>query len=45
VAQVAVVAAPDDRLGEVGAAFVVPRPGCSIDPDDVMAWCRAEMAN
>ena len=27
VGQVAVVGVPDDRLGEVGVAFVVPRPG------------------
>ncbi len=45
ITQVAVVAAPDDRLGEVGAAFVVARPGLSPDPDEVIAWCRERMAN
>jgi acyl-CoA synthetase (AMP-forming)/AMP-acid ligase II len=45
ITQVAVVAAPDDRLGEVGAAFVVPRPGHRPDPDEVIAWCRERMAN
>ena len=29
--QVAIVAYPDDRLGERACAFVVPRPGASID--------------
>ena len=45
IAQVAVVGVPDDRLGEVGMAFVVPRAGATVDPDEVLAWCRAEMAN
>ena len=31
VAQVAVVGVPDERMGEVGYAFVVPRPGATID--------------
>jgi acyl-CoA synthetase (AMP-forming)/AMP-acid ligase II len=44
-AQVSVVGVPDDRMGEVGMAFVVPRPGATVDPDEVLAWCRAEMAN
>ena len=47
VAQVAVIGMPDARLGEVGAAFVVPaatgdRP---IDPAAVIAWCEERMAN
>jgi acyl-CoA synthetase (AMP-forming)/AMP-acid ligase II len=45
IAQVAVVGVPDERLGEVGMAFVVPASGCSPDPDDLVAWARAEMAN
>jgi acyl-CoA synthetase (AMP-forming)/AMP-acid ligase II len=45
VAQVAVVGVPDDRLGEVGMAFVVPRREATVDPDTLIAWCRAEMAN
>jgi acyl-CoA synthetase (AMP-forming)/AMP-acid ligase II len=45
VAQVAVIGVPDDRLGEVGAAFVVPRAGRAIDPDDLIGWCRQHMAN
>ncbi len=45
VAHVAVVAAPDERLGEVGAAFVVSRAGTSPDPAEVVAWCREHMAN
>ena len=45
VGQVAVVGVPDERLGEVGYAFVVPAPGSDRDPDALIAWCRAEMAN
>jgi acyl-CoA synthetase (AMP-forming)/AMP-acid ligase II len=45
VGQVAVVGVPDHRLGEVGMAFVVPRGGATVDPDELMAWCRDEMAN
>jgi HIP---CoA ligase len=45
VGQVAVIGVPDDRLGEVGVAFVVARPGTSIDPDELTAWCRDHMAN
>ena len=36
---------PDERLGEVGVAFVVPRPGRAMDPDELVAWCRDHMAN
>ncbi len=45
VGQVAVVGMPDDRMGEVGCAFVVPRSGESIDPDELIAWAREKMAN
>ena len=39
--QVAVIGIPDDRMGEVGMAFVVG----DARPDDVMAWAREHMAN
>jgi acyl-CoA synthetase (AMP-forming)/AMP-acid ligase II len=44
-AQVAVIGVPDERLGEVGAAFVVPRPGACVKPDDVVQFARERMAN
>jgi acyl-CoA synthetase (AMP-forming)/AMP-acid ligase II len=43
--QVAVAGVPDERMGEVGAAWVVPAPGRSFSSEDVIAWCRANMAN
>jgi acyl-CoA synthetase (AMP-forming)/AMP-acid ligase II len=45
IGQVAVVGVPDEKMGEVGVAFVVPRPGAELTPDGVIAWCRANMAN
>jgi acyl-CoA synthetase (AMP-forming)/AMP-acid ligase II len=45
IAQAAVVGIPDDRLGEVGMAFVVPRAGAELTPDEVVAWSREHMAN
>jgi acyl-CoA synthetase (AMP-forming)/AMP-acid ligase II len=32
-------------MGEVGRAFVVPRPGESVDPQQLMGWAREQMAN
>jgi HIP---CoA ligase len=45
VAQVAVVGVPDERMGEVGMAFVVLRPGAEATPDELVEWSRTEMAN
>ena len=45
VAQAAVIGIPDDRLGEVGMAFVVTRSGATDGGDEIMAWCRDQMAN
>ena len=45
VAQVAIVGVPDERMGEVGMAFVVPTAGHTVDRDAVLAWAREHMAN
>ncbi|MFN0089479.1 MAG: FadD3 family acyl-CoA ligase [Acidimicrobiales bacterium] len=45
IGQVGVVGVEDPRLGEVGAAFVVPTPQGAPDPGEVIAWCRERMAN
>jgi len=43
--QAAVIGIPDDRLGEVGMAFVVTAPGDAVTGADILAWCRDQMAN
>ena len=45
IAQVAVVGMSDERMGEVGAAFVVNTPGTRVSEDALIAWCRDTMAN
>jgi acyl-CoA synthetase (AMP-forming)/AMP-acid ligase II len=44
IAQAAVVGMPDDRLGEVACAFVIPRAGAGVDPAEVVAWSKQRMA-
>jgi acyl-CoA synthetase (AMP-forming)/AMP-acid ligase II len=45
IAQIAVIGIPDQRLGEVGSAFVVPAPGVELTPEAVIAWARDHIAN
>jgi acyl-CoA synthetase (AMP-forming)/AMP-acid ligase II len=51
VAQVAVVGVPDERMGEVGCAYVVPARAAvdGVDPEAlgraILSWSRAAMAN
>ena len=43
--QAAVIGVPDERLGEVGMAFVVLGPAPSSPADEIIAWSREQMAN
>jgi acyl-CoA synthetase (AMP-forming)/AMP-acid ligase II len=45
ISEIGVVGVPDERLGEVGAAFVVPRAGATLEPRELIAWARDRMAN
>ncbi len=42
--QAAVIGIPDERLGEVGMAFVVTGSATCSGPE-IVQWCRAQMAN
>jgi long-chain acyl-CoA synthetase len=44
VAEAAVVGQPDPRVGEEVVAFVVPRAGADIQPDEIIAYCRERLA-
>ena len=45
IVETAVIGIPDERLGEVGKAFVVTRPGCELTAADVIGFCRDRLAN
>ena len=44
VLQAHVVALADQRMGEVGVAYVVPRTGAEISPDELVGYCAARLA-
>uniref|UniRef100_Q01Q02 AMP-dependent synthetase and ligase n=1 Tax=Solibacter usitatus (strain Ellin6076) TaxID=234267 RepID=Q01Q02_SOLUE len=45
VAEVAIVAVPDEKWGEVPKAYVGLKPGCSATAEELIAWCRDRMAH
>jgi acyl-CoA synthetase (AMP-forming)/AMP-acid ligase II len=45
VARAAVIGVPDERMGEVACAWIVPAPGAELDEQAVIAWSRENMAN
>jgi acyl-CoA synthetase (AMP-forming)/AMP-acid ligase II len=44
-AEIAVVGVPDDRMGEVPIAFVVPRPGAVLTAQGFITWATDRIAN
>ncbi len=45
VALAAVIGRPDEKFGEVGVAYVLPRPGTAPDPEGLKSFCRERLAN
>jgi acyl-CoA synthetase (AMP-forming)/AMP-acid ligase II len=45
VADVAVVGVPDERMGEVGRAYVVRATGADLTEEDVLAFAKERLAN
>jgi HIP---CoA ligase len=45
IAMAAVVGVADERMGEVGKAYIVLRSGAVAGEADLVAWCRENMAN
>jgi len=39
-----VIGIPDETWGEVGRAFLIPRPGVALDIPALAAWCRERLA-
>lgn len=44
VRQAQVVGVSDPRLIDVPVAFIVPKEGCSLDPQEMISWSRENMA-
>ncbi|MGR5070216.1 MULTISPECIES: FadD3 family acyl-CoA ligase [Vibrio] len=45
IAQSAVIGVPDERMGEVGCAFIVVKTGCELDEAELIRWSRERMSN
>ncbi|MDG6079818.1 fatty acid--CoA ligase [Erythrobacter litoralis] len=45
IAQVAVKGIPDERLGEICAAWIIPANGSSPTDKQIVSWAREKMAN
>jgi malonyl-CoA/methylmalonyl-CoA synthetase len=45
VAESAVVGVPHPDFGEVGVAIVIPKPGAQVEPEQLIATLKAQLAN
>jgi fatty-acyl-CoA synthase len=45
VAAAAVVAKPDEKWGETPCAFIELKSDASVTSDDLIAWCRQNLAS
>jgi fatty-acyl-CoA synthase len=45
IAEVAIVAAPEEKWGEVPKAYVGLKPGAQVTAEELIAWCRERLAH
>ncbi|TFH11114.1 MAG: long-chain-fatty-acid--CoA ligase [Candidatus Atribacteria bacterium] len=45
VQNVSVIGMPDDVMGEVSVAYIIPREGQRVDPQEIIDFCANEIAN
>ncbi|MBU1049832.1 AMP-binding protein [Candidatus Bipolaricaulota bacterium] len=45
VQNVSVIGMPDSVMGEVAVAYIIPREGQTIDPQEIVDYCAGEIAN
>jgi fatty-acyl-CoA synthase len=45
IADVAVIGVPDERYGEELCAWIIPRPGATLQEDAIRQFCRARLAH
>jgi len=45
VQNVSVVGVEDDTMGEVAIAYVIPRDGATVDPQEIVDYCVGKIAN
>jgi fatty-acyl-CoA synthase len=45
VQNVSVVGVADDVMGEVAVAYIIPKEGATIDPQEIVDYCTGEIAN
>jgi len=45
VLQAFVFGVPDPKLNEVAVAYVIPRPGAAVTPEEIVAHCRGKIAS
>ena len=45
VQNVSVIGMPDNVMGEVAVAYIIPREGMSVDPQEIVDFCVGEIAN
>ena len=44
VMEAVVIGVPDEKWGEVGAAYLIAQPGAVIEVDEIRLWCREKLA-